>query len=207
MKFSEYPPLEVNKLEIIDFLFSMAEYHHPENIALPQFYEPPKLAISSLYWKTWIILLILSAHNPSTFGSFCWQQYPMLRNLMEMCITNQFASVKPADEELQLAVIEKNQIIEFETHLAAATSKVVITESNSLLISQVMLMDPCGTLGVPRKPPKAVLEQLQMLNVSHRLGHLLCRSRKPDLLLEIINRQGTSQSMPVSIPFFDKFSL
>lgn len=195
MKFTDYPPLEVHKLDIIDFLFSMSEYHHPENIVLPPRYEPPKLAISSLYWKSWIILLILSAHNPSTFGSFCWQQYPMLRNLMEMCITNQFASVKPPDEELQLAVIEKNQIIEFETHLAAATSKVVITEINSLLISQVMLMDP---MGVPRKPPKAVLEQLQILNVSHRLGHLLCRSRKPDLLLEIINRQGTSQSMPVS---------
>jgi integrator complex subunit 1 len=54
-------------------------------------------------------------------------------------------------------------------------------------------MDP---LGKPRRPPKAILEQLHLLNVSHRLGHLLCRSRKPDLLLDIIQRQGTSQSMP-----------
>lgn len=56
-----------------------------------------------------------------------------------------------------------------------------------------MLMDPMGT---PRRPPKAVLEQLHSLNLTHRLGHLLCRSRKPDLLLDIIQRQGTSQSMP-----------
>lgn len=56
-----------------------------------------------------------------------------------------------------------------------------------------MLMDPMGT---PRRPPKAVLEQLHTLNGTHRLGHLLCRSRKPDLLLDIIQRQGTSQSMP-----------
>lgn len=54
-------------------------------------------------------------------------------------------------------------------------------------------MDP---MGVARRPPKAVLEQLQSLNATHRLGHLLCRSRKPDLLLDIIQRQGTSQSMP-----------
>lgn len=54
-------------------------------------------------------------------------------------------------------------------------------------------MDP---MGVARRPPKAVLEQLQTLNATHRLGHLLCRSRKPDLLLDIIQRQGTSQSMP-----------
>lgn len=56
-----------------------------------------------------------------------------------------------------------------------------------------MLMDP---LGKSRRPPKAILEQLHSLNVTHRLGHLLCRSRKPDLLLDIIQRQGSSQSMP-----------
>lgn len=55
-----------------------------------------------------------------------------------------------------------------------------------------MLMDPMGNA---RRPPKAVLEELHSLNTTHRLGHLLCRSRKPDLLLDIIQRQGTS-SMP-----------
>lgn len=54
-------------------------------------------------------------------------------------------------------------------------------------------MDPMGT---QRRPPKAVLEQLHLLNTTHRLGHLLCRSRKPDLLLDIIQNQGTTQSMP-----------
>lgn len=137
LKYAEYPPLEVTKLEIIDFLFSMAEYHHPENIQLPGGYEPPKLAISLIYWKVWIILLILSAHNTGSIGAFCWGNYPMLKMLMEMCITNQFTMIKPPDDELQLAVIEKNQIIQFESYLAAATSKVVINEQNSLLISQV----------------------------------------------------------------------
>lgn len=135
-----YPPLEANNMEIINFLFSMSEYHHPDNIALPPLYEPPKLAISSLYWKTWTILLILSAHNTNTFGAFCWENYPMLRNLIEMCITNQFIQAKLPEEELQLAVIEKQHILEFETHLAAATSKTVITEQTSLLLSQVIIM-------------------------------------------------------------------
>lgn len=53
-------------------------------------------------------------------------------------------------------------------------------------------MDPMGNA---RRPPKSVLEELNSLNTTHRLGHLLCRSRKPDLLLDIIQRQGTS-SMP-----------
>lgn len=141
LKYVEYSPLEVTKLEIIDFLFSMAEYHHPENIQLPSGYEPPKLAISQIYWKVWIILLILSAHNTGTIGAFCWGNYPMLKMLMEMCITNQFSMMKPPEEELQLAVMEKNQIIQFEGYLAAATSKVVIHEQNSLLISQVKIVN------------------------------------------------------------------
>lgn len=193
LRITEYPPLFADNLDIIDFLFTMAEYHHPENIALPVGYEPPKLVISLLYWKAWNILLMLSAHNPTTFGAFCWEQYPMLRNLMEMCITNQFTNSKPPDEELQVAALERTQILEFETHLAAATSKVVITETNSLLLSQLMLMDP---MGVARRPPNHILEQFHTQNGTHKLGHLLCRSRKPDLLLDIIQRQGTSQSMP-----------
>ncbi|XP_058124084.1 integrator complex subunit 1 [Anopheles ziemanni] len=185
----DYPPLEITELKIIELLFKMSEYHHPDNIVLPANYQPPNLAISSLYWKTWIILLLISAHNPSSFGSFCWEQYPMLRVLMEMCITNQIGPPKPTDEELAVAGLEKTQILEFENHLASNP----ITEQNSLLLSQLILMDPRG---VARRPPNPVLDQIQQLNVSHRLGHLLCRSRKPDLLLEIIQRQGTSQAMP-----------
>uniref|UniRef100_A0A182NU73 Uncharacterized protein n=1 Tax=Anopheles dirus TaxID=7168 RepID=A0A182NU73_9DIPT len=189
LRHMDYPPLEITDLKIIELLFKMSEYHHPDNIVLPANYEPPNLAISSLYWKTWIILLLISAHNPSSFGSFCWEQYPMLRLLMEMCITNQIGPPKPCDEELSVATLEKSQILEFENHLASNP----ITEQNSLLLSQLILMDPRG---VARRPPNPVLDQIQQLNVSHRLGHLLCRSRKPDLLLEIIQRQGTSQSMP-----------
>lgn len=54
-------------------------------------------------------------------------------------------------------------------------------------------MDPSGT---PRRPPQALLEQLRSLNESHRMGHRLCRCRNPDFLVDIIQRQGTSHSMP-----------
>jgi len=50
-------------------------------------YCPPQLAIANLYWKGWIMLLILSAHNPTTFGNVAWEKYPTLHTLMEMCIT------------------------------------------------------------------------------------------------------------------------
>lgn len=43
--------------------------------------------------------------------------------------------------------------------------------------------------GPPRRPPPHIQEQLKSLNQSLRLGHLLCRSRNPDFLLNIIQRQ------------------
>lgn len=91
--------------------------------------------------------------------------------------------------------MEKQTILEYESHLAAASTRVQISEQNSLLLPQLMTMDPRG---IARRPPPSVLEQVLSLNTSHRLGHLLCRCRKPDFLLDIIQRQqlSSSQSMP-----------
>jgi len=41
-----------------------------------------------------------------------------------------------------MAEFVKQQVLEFESHLAAATSKQQITESTSLLISQLTRMEP-----------------------------------------------------------------
>ena len=144
------PTLEAEKREIFDMLLSLTAYHHPENIVLPAGYLPPKLAISALYWKAWLMLLLLTAHNPASFGSAAWNLYPTLRSLMEMCITNNYTTpasasaaaagllTLPSDQqELQLAAMEKQTILEFETHLAAASSKIQITETNSLLLPQL----------------------------------------------------------------------
>ncbi|GFS14002.1 integrator complex subunit 1, partial [Elysia marginata] len=104
---------------------------------------------------------------------------------------------KMADElrsrERQIRQQEIQLILEFETHLAAATSKMTITESTSLLIGQLNHNDPHGPA---RFPPPEIVEQLKSLNSSLKLGQMLCRSRSPDFLLHIINRQGTSKSMP-----------
>ncbi|KAH3871098.1 hypothetical protein DPMN_034292, partial [Dreissena polymorpha] len=59
--------LHVARLELFDALLNLCSYRHPENIVLPSGYQAPQLAISSLYWKAWIILLIISAFNPATF--------------------------------------------------------------------------------------------------------------------------------------------
>lgn len=96
-------------------------------------------------------------------------------------------------KEQQIVVVEKQKILEFESHLAAASTKMEITEQTSLLLSQVMELQPESEA---RRPPQQVLDQLQALNHSHRLGHLLCKSRHPDFLLDIMTRQGGNAHMP-----------
>ncbi|XP_030761585.1 integrator complex subunit 1 isoform X2 [Sitophilus oryzae] len=196
------PPLFVDKLEIVDLIFNLCSYNYPENITLPHGYVPPKLAISNLYWKAWLMLLILAAHNPLTIGNLAWNKYPTLKMFMEMCITNYFSYPPPTmisleedfqSKEQQVLVIEKQTILEFESHLAAASTKAEINEQTSLLLPQLMELNPQGD---PRRPPPPILDILQTLNNSHRLGHLLCKSRHPDFLLDIMSRQGGTAHMP-----------
>ncbi|XP_073931481.1 integrator complex subunit 1 [Castor canadensis] len=196
--------LKVERIQLIDAVLNLCTYHHPENIQLPPGYQPPSLAISTLYWKAWPLLLVVAAFNPENIGLAAWEEYPTLRMLMEMVMTNNY-SYPPCtltdeetrtdmiNRELQISQREKQEILAFEGHLAAASTKQTITESSSLLLSQLTSLDPQGP---PRRPPPHILDQVKGLNQSLRLGHLLCRSRSPDFLLNIIQRQASSQSMP-----------
>ncbi|XP_053936821.1 integrator complex subunit 1 isoform X3 [Cuculus canorus] len=196
--------LRVERIQLIDAVLNLCTYHHPENIQLPPGYQPPNLAISTLYWKAWPLLLVVAAFNPENIGLAAWEDYPSLKMLMEMVMTNNYAypqctltdeetRTEMINRELQISQREKQEILAFEGHLAAASTKQTITESSSLLLSQLTSLDPQGP---PRRPPPHVLEQVKSLNQSLRLGHLLCRSRHPDFLLNIIQRQASSQSMP-----------
>ncbi|ELT96897.1 hypothetical protein CAPTEDRAFT_224526 [Capitella teleta] len=201
----DFSVLQIERLELIDALLNLCAYRYPENISLPKGYQAPSLAISKLYWKAWSLLLIITAFNPQTFGMTAWENYPTLKCLMEMTMTNTFRFPPPtmASDDMQLeeirqrekqtAEVEKQRILEFEVHLAAASSKQQITEANSLLLPQLTSMDPNG---IGRKPPANVLEQLKTMHQTLKIGQLLCSSREPDFLLNIIQRQGASQSMP-----------
>ncbi|XP_031573151.1 integrator complex subunit 1-like [Actinia tenebrosa] len=198
-------PLKVTRLELLDAMLNLCAYHHPKDIQLPTGYVHPKLAISNLYWKAWGLSTIVSSLNPDSIGKSGWDNFPMLRSLMEMIMTNNCTFPPPTiaasnDEkeqiiaqDMQLVQIEKEEILQFESHLAAATTGVAITEQNSLLLSQLISMDPVGPA---RRPPQSFLDELKKTNKALKLGQKLCRNRSPDFLLDIIQRQGTSQSMP-----------
>ncbi|EPY89360.1 hypothetical protein CB1_000114028, partial [Camelus ferus] len=79
--------LKVERIQLIDAVLNLCTYHHPENIQLPPGYQPPNLAISTLYWKAWPLLLVVAAFNPENIGLAAWEEYPTLKMLMEMVMT------------------------------------------------------------------------------------------------------------------------
>ena len=198
-------PMEVNRLRFIDAILDLCVYHYPPNIQLPSGYEPPPLAIANLYWSGWIVILLVAAFNPSNIGEVVWKRYPTMRCLMEMVMTNNFIFPPPTmvqdpnqleelqSLETQIAAAEKDDILLFETHLAAATSGKTITEESSLLLRQLIALVPEGPA---RKPPHYIIEQIKALNVTIGIGKRFCCCRSPDFLLEVIQRQSAAQSRP-----------
>ncbi|KAG6442018.1 integrator complex subunit 1 isoform X2 [Manduca sexta] len=191
-------PLQVEKLDIADYIFQLCQFNPPDNITLPQGYTPPALAITSLYWRGWVLLVLAAAHNPQHFAPRAADTYPTLRALIEMCITNKpsiewgAAGAGGGAAEAERSEAERAAILQLETHLAAASNaKLPVTEHTSRLLSQLTTLEP---LGSARKPPQSIIEQLQSMNSQMRLGKLLCR--QPALLLELVERHGTRRAMP-----------
>lgn len=191
---AEDNPLQVDKLEVAEYIFELCQFNPPDNITLPAGYSPPQLAITSLYWRAWILLTMVAAHNPHNFAERAAATYPTLRALIETCITN-----KPSIEwsvcsatEAERAETERAAILQLETHLAAASNaKLPVTEHSSRLLSQLTTLEP---LGPARKPPQPILETLQAMSAQMRLSKLLCR--QPALLLSLVNSHGTRRAMP-----------
>lgn len=57
-------------------------------------------------------------------------------------LTDEETRTEMINRELQTSQREKQEILAFEGHLAAASTKQTITESSSLLLSQLTSLDP-----------------------------------------------------------------
>eukprot|EP00116_Pleurobrachia_bachei_P007085 sb/3467347/ len=191
---------DYQQFDVIQMLLRLAEYKNT-SAKFPDDYTPPHLVISSHYWRSWQILLVLAAFNPTTVGALAWEKHPTLRGLMEMVITNNyqfppnsFNYQETLLAEKQLITAEESDILVFEGHLAASRG-VKISKMNSQLLNQLMVVRENNEGSPMRRPPQAVLEQIRLLAMELHLSHRLCKSREPDFLLDIIKQQGTSQSM------------
>ncbi|CAH2207379.1 jg25560, partial [Pararge aegeria aegeria] len=102
-------------------------------------YTAPALAITSLYWRGWMLLTMLAAHNPQGFAERAAAAYPTLRALIECCITGKPSIEWSCAAESERAEAERAAVLQLESHLAAASNaKLPVTEHSSRLLAQVM---------------------------------------------------------------------
>lgn len=89
-------------------------------------------------------------------------------------LTDEETRTEMINRELQISQREKQEILAFEGHLAAASTKQTITESSSLLLSQLTSLDPQYAhppRPIPRCGWKGGGEQTEL-----SLSYLLCPS-------------------------------
>jgi integrator complex subunit 1 len=124
------------------------------DICMYKYQVPSTLVVSVLYWRAWQILLIAACLDPKGFGFTAWEQYPTLRMLMEMIMTDDYnyppqSSIteemnveKFKTMEAQICTFEKQEILEFENSFEMKQGSIVRNEANSKLIGQIMKFDP-----------------------------------------------------------------
>ncbi len=96
---------------------------------------------------------------------------------------------------------EKKEILELKNYFVSMQSvKMVMSETNSQLIGQVLKFDPSSSA---RQPSPEILQNLRELNNDCKLGQLLCRSRDPDYLLMIVKRQNSMLNLSWLSTLFD----
>ena len=69
---------------------------------------PPLLALSALFWRSCVLLVILSAFNPHTLGRKSWEAVPTLRCLLEMALSEIWLAPTAAAQVAAAAAADKS---------------------------------------------------------------------------------------------------
>ena len=98
------------------------------NICLYKYQNPPTFAFTVFYWRAWQILLLISALDPKGFGQRVWDQYPMLRLLMEMIMIEDY-NFPPQSSITEDMSAEK--YIAMENQVRVTTEQLTISDLTS----------------------------------------------------------------------------
>ncbi|KAB0403447.1 hypothetical protein E2I00_001896, partial [Balaenoptera physalus] len=163
--------------------------------------------IHGVFWTTaWPLLLVVAAFNPENIGSSCL--VPSNYSYPPCTLTDEETRTEMVTRELQVSQREKQEILAFEGHLAAASTKQTITESSSLLLSQLTSLEPQYALRGARGQAWAGRGGRGRRVLAAVLALRAAGPRNPDFLLNIIQRQGYQwllRDLP-RLPLFDSES-
>ncbi|VDM34160.1 unnamed protein product [Hydatigera taeniaeformis] len=108
--------------ELIDLLYACCSFCADRE--LPN--EITEMAYKEPYWKVSMALVALATHSPKVCGAHLWINYPTVRKLMEMVITNDFtyplmntlSDTTSVESERLNKELEDQMILRLETYLS-----------------------------------------------------------------------------------------
>ena len=145
------------------------------------------------YWRSWLLLLILTICNLQVLGSEVINSYPTISMLIEMCLTGdaKYPTTLGFNHVSETSVLALENILakkEEEETVKRAVGRFSDDESQlKLMIYDIHCQ--------PRKPLASSFEYLTELNSNFGLAKQIYQCREPDFLLELIESQGSAGSL------------
>ncbi|KAG0336844.1 Integrator complex subunit 1 [Podila horticola] len=200
-----YPDsLVVKNPDVIVKIFNLSKFTETANAAVLAHANTIPLAWTQTFWTCSLIVAMLACCNPRILALIVWDSMPVIRTLLEICISQHYSFPPPnytsqsdpsservlrlgiqadqSDKEIVL-VWEKESMVILGTWDTSRTTPLQLSESE--YAGQLMRMD-FGPSQPARQPPPEVLQQLRGLNERYSLGMKLAGSREPDYLRRMV---------------------
>ncbi|KAF9214847.1 Integrator complex subunit 1 [Podila verticillata] len=200
-----YPDsLVVKNPDVIVKIFNLSKFTETTDAAVLTLANSIPLAWTQTFWTCSLIVAMLACCNPRILALIVWDSMPVIRTLLEICISQHYSfpppnytsQSDPSSERVLRLGIQADQT-DKETVLAWERESMVILRtwdtnrttalqlSESEYAGQLMRMD-FGPSQPARQPPPEVMQQLRGLNERYGLGMKLAGSREPDYLRRMV---------------------
>ncbi|KAG0380523.1 Integrator complex subunit 1 [Mortierella sp. AD032] len=202
----------VKNPDVVVKMFNLTKFTESSNSQVLKLATDIPLAWTRSFWDSCVIIVMLAACNPRILALVVWDSMPVIRALMEMCISQHYTFPPPnysshsepsSERLLRLAILadqadtdcvltwEKEMMI-VQGQWSEARGDNPLKAEESEYAGWLMRLD-YGPSQPARNPSAEIVQQLRSLNDRYGLGMKLAASREPDYLSRMV---GTHDDAP-----------
>ncbi|KAG0301048.1 Integrator complex subunit 1, partial [Linnemannia gamsii] len=202
----------VKNPDVVVKLFHLTRFTESQNSQVMKLATDVPLAWTREFWDCCLVIVMLASCNPRILALVVWDSMPVIRTLLEMCISQHYTFPPPnyssnsdpsSERLLRLAIIadqdDTSRVLAWEKEALIIQGQWSETRGNNPLRSEeseyagwLMRLD-YGPTQPARSPPADILQQLRGYNDRFGLGMKLAASREPDYLGRMV---GTHDDAP-----------
>ncbi|KAF9433165.1 Integrator complex subunit 1 [Entomortierella beljakovae] len=191
----------VKNPEVIVKIFELSKFCESNNDQAQKLASDIPLAWTQSFWTCCLIVAMLASCNPRILALVVWDSMPVIRMLLELCISQHYSfpppnytsRSEPSSERLVRSGVEADQkdrdivlawekeTMIIEGHWSEARGNSSLQPSESEYVGWLMRLD-FGPSQPARAPPPEIMQQLKGMNERFGLGMKLASSRDPDYL-------------------------